>query len=135
MGAYVFSHLSLFLAKTLIVMCQNKNLVVHYLVLYSCIHSFSESKSNTHIPWKCRKRMSFYRMQRDMISNFKNEKEYHSDPVQHQYTKLPYPPISLGSMINEHRTYDSGETVFLDDGIDELQRINNSICDGSADFA
>ena len=73
-------------------------------------------------------------MQRDMISDFKNEEKNHQDPVQHQYTKLPYPPVSLGSLIQEKHSYESGKTLFLDDGIDELQRINNSIFKGKLDF-
>ena len=115
-------------------MGQNNIVTTSLMVLFCCIHSFSESIFTNRIPWKCRKWIGFYRMQRDLISNFKNEEKYHEDPVQHQYTKLPYPPISLGSMINERRTYESGETVFLDDGIDELQRINNTIFNGNADF-
>lgn len=112
-----------------------KRILLNYMCFSCClIYAAATSLTNFEKSFSCKKQRSFYQAQRETIQHFKNEERQHEDPVLHQYTKLPYPPITIPRLIQERNTYASGQTELLDDRGDVLGRINNSIFKGKPDF-
>ena len=83
-------------------------------------------------PFPCKKPLGFNEFQRQTIQHFQNEERKHADQVLDQYTKFPYPPITIPHLIRERNTYASGHTVFSNGPFDMLDRINATIFKGKA---